>query len=106
LIAVSVEDGGGELLLDIGSNWGRWSASAASKAGVIGIDPSLGAIMAVRGALRFSAPLAGLRLRSLCAVNPEFSFSARGYQKLLLNERSIIDASAFRTCPASQAGTL
>ena len=48
---IPVGDGGGELLLDIGSNWGRWSASAARKGWrVIGIDPSLGAIMAGRRA--------------------------------------------------------
>jgi SAM-dependent methyltransferase/uncharacterized protein YbaR (Trm112 family) len=48
---IPIENGGGELLLDIGSNWGRWSASAARKGWrVIGIDPSLGAIMAARRA--------------------------------------------------------
>ena len=42
-------DGNGELLLDIGCNWGRWSI-AASKKGytVVGIDPSLGAVMAAK----------------------------------------------------------
>lgn len=48
---IPVGDGGGELLLDIGSNWGRWSVSAARKGWrVVGIDPSLGAIMAARRA--------------------------------------------------------
>ena len=48
---IPVGDGGGELLLDIGSNWGRWSVSAARKGWrIIGIDPSLGAIMAARRA--------------------------------------------------------
>jgi SAM-dependent methyltransferase/uncharacterized protein YbaR (Trm112 family) len=52
---IPVEDGGGEFLLDVGSNWGRWSVSAARKGWkVIGIDPSLGAIMAARRA--FSDP--------------------------------------------------
>lgn len=38
---------GNELLLDVGCNWGRWSIAAA-RAGyrVIGIDPSLGAVLA------------------------------------------------------------
>jgi SAM-dependent methyltransferase len=46
---IPVGSGKGELLLDIGSNWGRWSVSAARKGWkVIGIDPSLGAIMASR----------------------------------------------------------
>ena len=39
----------GELLLDVGCNWGRWSLSAARKGWrVIGFDPSLGALMAAR----------------------------------------------------------
>lgn len=39
----------GELLLDIGCNWGRWSIAAA-KSGyhVIGMDPSLGAVLAAQ----------------------------------------------------------
>lgn len=38
-----------EILLDIGCNWGRWSIAAA-KLGyrVIGIDPSLGAVLAAK----------------------------------------------------------
>jgi SAM-dependent methyltransferase/uncharacterized protein YbaR (Trm112 family) len=48
---IPVERGNGELLLDIGSNWGRWSVSAARKGWrVLGIEPSLGAIMAARRA--------------------------------------------------------
>lgn len=40
---------GGGVLLDIGCSWGRWSIAAA-RAGfaVVGVDPSLGAIMAAR----------------------------------------------------------
>jgi SAM-dependent methyltransferase/uncharacterized protein YbaR (Trm112 family) len=41
----------GNLLLDVGCNWGRWSISAARIGWqVVGIDPSLGAIMAARRA--------------------------------------------------------
>jgi SAM-dependent methyltransferase len=41
--------GEGKVLLDIGCNWGRWSIAAARKGyKVIGIDPSLSAIMAAR----------------------------------------------------------
>jgi ubiquinone/menaquinone biosynthesis C-methylase UbiE len=37
------------MLLDIGCNWGRWSIAATKKGyTVVGIDPSLGAIMAAR----------------------------------------------------------
>jgi 2-polyprenyl-3-methyl-5-hydroxy-6-metoxy-1,4-benzoquinol methylase len=41
--------GSGELLLDIGCNWGRWSISAA-RAGyrAVGVDPSFEAIVAAR----------------------------------------------------------
>jgi SAM-dependent methyltransferase/uncharacterized protein YbaR (Trm112 family) len=39
----------GARLLDIGCNWGRWSIAAARKGyDVVGIDPSLGGIMAAR----------------------------------------------------------
>ena len=39
----------GNRLLDIGCNWGRWSIAAARKGfATVGIDPSLGAIMAAR----------------------------------------------------------
>jgi SAM-dependent methyltransferase len=48
---IPVEDGNGELLLDVGSNWGRWSVSAARKGWrVVGLDPSLGALLAARRA--------------------------------------------------------
>ena len=48
---IPVGSGGGELLLDVGSNWGRWSVSAARKGWrVVGIDPSLGAILAAQRA--------------------------------------------------------
>jgi SAM-dependent methyltransferase/uncharacterized protein YbaR (Trm112 family) len=41
--------GGGKTLLDIGCNWGRWSIAAAQKGyDVVGLDPSLGGIMAAR----------------------------------------------------------
>jgi SAM-dependent methyltransferase/uncharacterized protein YbaR (Trm112 family) len=39
----------GDWLLDVGCNWGRWSLSAARKGWcVVGIDPSLGALLAAR----------------------------------------------------------
>lgn len=41
--------GHGTALLDIGSNWGRWSIAAAGRGyETVGIDPSLGAVMAAR----------------------------------------------------------
>ncbi len=41
--------GRGERLLDVGCNWGRWSVAAARLGyDVVGIDPSLGAVMTAR----------------------------------------------------------
>jgi len=48
---ISVGDGNGELLLDVGSSWGRWAVSAARKGWrVVAIDPSLGALLAAQRA--------------------------------------------------------
>lgn len=48
---IPIKPGAGDLLLDVGCNWGRWSISAARQGwDVVGIDPSLGAIMAARRA--------------------------------------------------------
>jgi SAM-dependent methyltransferase/uncharacterized protein YbaR (Trm112 family) len=53
---IPIGNSNGELLLDLGSNWGRWSVSAARKGWrVVGIDPSLGALLAARRA--FSSPM-------------------------------------------------
>jgi SAM-dependent methyltransferase/uncharacterized protein YbaR (Trm112 family) len=42
-------DGEGRRLLDVGCSWGRWSLAASSRGyDVIGVDPSLGAVMAAR----------------------------------------------------------
>ncbi len=50
---IPISQGTGKLLLDLGCNWGRWSISAARKGWcVVGIDPSLGAIMAARRAFK------------------------------------------------------
>jgi SAM-dependent methyltransferase len=41
--------GNGQILLDIGCNWGRWSLAAAARGYLpIGIDPSLGAVLAAK----------------------------------------------------------
>jgi SAM-dependent methyltransferase/uncharacterized protein YbaR (Trm112 family) len=42
-------EGRGELLLDLGCSWGRWSVAASRKGyQPIGVDPSLGAVLAAR----------------------------------------------------------
>lgn len=48
---ITLAPGGGRRLLDVGCSWGRWTV-AASEAGYesIGIDPSLGAVLAARRA--------------------------------------------------------
>ena len=46
---LDLPDGNGRALLDVGCSWGRWSIAAAKRGYVpIGIDPSLGAVMAAR----------------------------------------------------------
>ena len=56
--------GNGQSFLDLGCNWGRWSIAAAEKGYIaIGIDPSLGAIMAAK---RVSDSL-GLSIKYLVA---------------------------------------
>jgi SAM-dependent methyltransferase len=46
---LTLPDGNGRLLVDVGCSWGRWSVAAARRGyGVLGIDPSLGAVMAAR----------------------------------------------------------
>jgi SAM-dependent methyltransferase/uncharacterized protein YbaR (Trm112 family) len=46
-------DSSGELLLDVGCGWGRWSLAAAKKGyRPVGIDPSLGLVLAARRVAR------------------------------------------------------
>jgi SAM-dependent methyltransferase/uncharacterized protein YbaR (Trm112 family) len=45
--------GNGRLLLDVGCSWGRWTIAAAKRGyRAVGVDPSLGAIMAARRVAR------------------------------------------------------
>jgi SAM-dependent methyltransferase/uncharacterized protein YbaR (Trm112 family) len=69
-------DAKGELFLDIGCNWGRWSVAAARKGyDVVGIDPSLGAVMAAR---RVCAQL-GLSARFVVADGRFLPFASAIY---------------------------
>ena len=46
---LTLPEGRGQLLVDVGCSWGRWSIAAARRGySVLGIDPSLGAVMAAR----------------------------------------------------------
>jgi ubiquinone/menaquinone biosynthesis C-methylase UbiE/uncharacterized protein YbaR (Trm112 family) len=64
--------GNGQQLLDIGCSWGRWSIAAARKGyAVVGVDPSLGAIMAAR---RVSDSL-GLTIKYVVADARHLPFS-------------------------------
>lgn len=48
---IPLSKGDGRMLLDVGSNWGRWSVSSARKGWrVTAIDPSLGALLAAKRA--------------------------------------------------------
>jgi SAM-dependent methyltransferase/uncharacterized protein YbaR (Trm112 family) len=50
---IDLPEGGGRTLLDIGCSWGRWTIAAARKGyRAVGIDPSLGAVMAARRVAR------------------------------------------------------
>jgi len=52
---ISLPSASGALLLDLGCNWGRWSISAARNGySVVGLDPSLGAVLAARRIARDS----------------------------------------------------
>jgi SAM-dependent methyltransferase len=46
---ITLPPGNGKTLLDIGCSWGRWTVAAAQRGyDAVGIDPSLGAVMAAR----------------------------------------------------------
>jgi SAM-dependent methyltransferase len=54
----------GKRLLDVGCSWGRWSIAAARKGyDVVGVDPSLGALLAAKRAAR----ALGVEPRFVCA---------------------------------------
>ncbi|HEY1754061.1 MAG TPA: class I SAM-dependent methyltransferase [Bryobacteraceae bacterium] len=59
--AISLPEGGGRILLDVGCSWGRWSIAGARRGyRAIGLDPSLGAVLAAK------------RLAERCAVQAAF----------------------------------
>jgi len=71
--------GGGASLLDVGCNWGRWSIAAARRGyDVVGIDPSLGSIMAAR---RVSKSL-GLSIRYVVADGRFLPFRGASFDRV------------------------
>ena len=51
--SLGLPPGNGRPLLDVGCSWGRWTIAAASRGyDAVGIDPSLGAVMAARRVAR------------------------------------------------------
>jgi SAM-dependent methyltransferase len=59
---IRLADGQGQILLDVGCSWGRWSIAAAKKGyAPVGLDPSLGAVLAAkRLAKRLGLPFQGV----------------------------------------------
>ncbi|HJU44950.1 MAG TPA: methyltransferase domain-containing protein [Vicinamibacterales bacterium] len=50
---IDLPEGNGRALLDVGCSWGRWTIAAARRGyRAVGIDPSLGAVMAARRVAR------------------------------------------------------
>ena len=46
---LSLPEGAGRILLDVGCSWGRWSIAGAQQGYLaVGIDPSLGAVLAAK----------------------------------------------------------
>jgi SAM-dependent methyltransferase len=73
---IPIEQGRGRRLLDVGCNWGRWSVSAAQKGWkVIGVDPSLGALLAARRAFNEL----GLDMNFVCADARFLPFAASSF---------------------------
>lgn len=76
---IPLPSGQGRLLLDAGCSWGRWTASAARKGWrAIGIDPSLGAIMAAKRA--FEAE--GLQFWFVCGDARFLPFKAGTFDRV------------------------
>ena len=69
----------GETLLDVGCSWGRWSVAAARMGySVVGIDPSLGAVMAAR---RIAGQL-GLDIKYVVADARFLPFGDRSFKNV------------------------
>jgi SAM-dependent methyltransferase/uncharacterized protein YbaR (Trm112 family) len=92
---IPMANGNGEWVLDVGCSWGRWSIAAAVKGyQTVGIDPSLGAVMAARRVAR----QLGLPNRYLVADARHLPFASasfgRVYSYSVVQHLSRIDAAA------------
>jgi SAM-dependent methyltransferase/uncharacterized protein YbaR (Trm112 family) len=73
---ISLPDGASKRLLDVGCSWGRWTLAARTKGyEAVGIDPSLGAVMAARRVAR----QLGVANRYLVADARYLPFRARSF---------------------------
>lgn len=73
---IPVGPGNGEWLLDVGCGWGRWSVSAARIGWrAVGIDPSLGALLAARRAFARTTP----RAHFVCGDARHLPFKTDGF---------------------------
>lgn len=69
----------GELLLDIGCNWGRWSIAAYRRGyRVIGVDPNLRAIMTATSVSR----QLGLDIQYICADARQLPFKSSAFDAI------------------------
>lgn len=76
---IALPPSSGETLLDLGCSWGRWSVAAAQKGySVVGIDPSLGAVMAAR---RIAGQV-GLNIKYVVADARFLPFGDRSFKKV------------------------
>jgi SAM-dependent methyltransferase/uncharacterized protein YbaR (Trm112 family) len=71
----------GQTVLDVGCNWGRWSMAAGAHEGrtVVGLDPSLGAVMAARGIARER----GVDFRGVVADARYMPFAAASFDGII-----------------------
>jgi SAM-dependent methyltransferase/uncharacterized protein YbaR (Trm112 family) len=76
---IRLSSGNGELLLDIGCNWGRWCVAATRKGyRAIGIDPQLGAVMAARRVARHLS----LDIRFVCGDGRSLPFADETFERV------------------------
>ena len=74
-----MERGDGKTLLDVGSNWGRWTMAAAmSGYRVVGLDPSIGALLTAK---RLAEKL-GLRCWFVCADGRFLPFVDQSFSRV------------------------